>query len=244
MRCGYGGILVILRSAVLYCELMMRVRMPLLIVLGAWALAAVDGRAQTRATVPPPVAKKLSTDATCAAELGAGTKTKRRFCDVVIAHRAAESVTMKIPAHTGAAILQFDLHNRFDVSTRVLSPILFARHVATVAVVRSTGTVIDRASVLGEFRVAADAFDRVEGGLVENGAGAGAATTAPGGVKAVAPGQPLPIRVAIPAGLTSVGIVGIQLAATGKTGAKEVFETPGRPIAIVSNLRIEYTPIK
>jgi hypothetical protein len=224
---------------------MIRARVPLLIVLGAWALAAADGRAQTRSTAPPPpVAKKAVTDATCAAELGVGTKTKRRFCDVVITRTAAESVTMKIPAHAGGAVLQFDLHNRFDVSTRVLSPILFARHVATIAVVRATGAVIERASVLGEFRVAADAFDRVEGGSVGTGAAAGGAAGAPGSVIAVAPGQPLPIRVAIPAGLTSVGIVGIQLAATGKTGAKEVFETPGRPIAVVSNLRIEYTPIK
>jgi hypothetical protein len=222
-------------------RLMMRARMLLLIMSGAWVLAGADGRAQTRSAAPPPVAKKVVTDATCAAELGVGTKTKRRFCDVVITRTAAESVTMKIPAHAGGAVLQFDLHNRFDVSTRVLSPILFARHVATVAVVRPTGAVIERASVLGEFRVAADAFDRVEGGLVEVSPGAGGTTAS--GVKAVAPGQPLPIRVAIPAGLTSVGIVGIQLAATGKTGAKEVFETPGRPIAVVSNLRIEYTPL-
>jgi hypothetical protein len=220
---------------------MTRAQVTLLIVLGAWALGAAVGRAQTRSTAPPPVAKKVATDATCAAELGVGTKTKRRFCDVVITRTAMESVTMKIPAHTGSAVLQFDLHNRFDVSTRVLAPILFARHLATVAVVRSTGAVIERASVLGEFRVAADAFDRVEGGLVEAGTGTGNATQ--NGVKAVAPGQPLPIRVSIPAGLTSVGIVGVQLAATGKTGAKEVFETPGRPIAVVSNLRIEYTPV-
>jgi hypothetical protein len=37
--------------------------------------------------------------------------------------------------------------------------------------------------------------------------------------------------------------VGVQLSATGKTGAQEVFETQGRPIAVVSNLRIEYTPV-
>lgn len=223
---------------------MMRARVLLLIVLGVWALAADTGRAQTRSTAPPPpVAKKVTTDATCAAELGTGTKTKRRFCDVVITRTAAESVTMKIPAHAGTAVLQFDLHNRFDVSTRVLSPILFARHLATVAVVRSTGAVIERAAVLGEFRVAADAFDRIESGVVDGGPGAGGAAAAPGSVKAVAPGQPLAIRVSIPAGLTAVGIVGVQLSATGKTGAQEVFETQGRPIAVVSNLRIEYTPV-
>jgi hypothetical protein len=195
------------------------------------------GRAQTRAAAPAPLPKVVSTETTCAAVLGSGVKTKRRFCDVVITTSAAESVTMKIPPHVGSAVLQFDLHNRFDISTSVLSPRQFSRQLATVAVVRSTGAVIEREAVVGELRGAADAFDRIEPGVVEGGAG-------PGGARATAPGQPQAIRLTIPAGVTSIGILGIKLSVTGKTGATEVFETPGRPIAVVSNVRIEYTPIK
>lgn len=214
-----------------------RVRPSAPIVILMLSVVAGVGRAQTRSTAPPQVPKMVSTDITCAAVLGSGVKTKRRFCDVVITTSATESVTMKIPAHTGAATLQFDLHNRFDISTSVLSPRLFSRQIATVAVVRSTGALIEREAVLGELRVAADAFDRIEPGIVEGGAG-------PGGVRAMAPGQPQPIRVPIPAGVTSIGIVGVKLSATGKTGATEVFETQGRPIAVVSNVRVEYTPVR
>jgi len=186
--------------------------------------------AQSRATSAPQAARKISTDMTCASELGTGLKTKRRFCDVVITPLASESVTIKIPPHTGSALLQFDLHNRFDISTQPLAPLLFAHQVATVSVVRSPGAPIESAAVMGEIRVAADAYDRVESG------------TAPGVLKAVAPGQPQSVRMTIPAGVASVAILGVKLAATGPTGATEVFETQGRPIAVVSNVRVDYTP--
>jgi hypothetical protein len=47
--------------------------------------------------------------------------------------------------------------------------------------------------------------------------------------------------VTIPAGLTAIGIVGARLEET-RMGGKAAYDTPGRPIAIVSNLRLEYTP--
>jgi hypothetical protein len=37
-----------------------------------------------------------------------------------------------------------------------------------------------------------------------------------------------------------VGIVGNRLQTLTRAGGDEVFETPGRPVAIVSNLRLEY----
>jgi hypothetical protein len=188
--------------------------------------------AQTRAATPPPLPRKVFTDITCASALGAGVKTKRLFCDVVITPTASESVTMKLPPHTGTALLQFDLHNRFDVSTRVLAPVLFARHLATIAILRASGTMIESEAVMGETHTAADAFDRIDSGVPA------------GGLKSVAPGQPEAIRLTIPAGVPSFGIVGVKLAVTGPTGGTEVFETQGRPIALVSNVRLEYTPIK
>jgi hypothetical protein len=47
--------------------------------------------------------------------------------------------------------------------------------------------------------------------------------------------------VPIPPGLTSVGIVGIRLDVLTAAGS-DSFDTPGRPIAIVSNMQVEYTP--
>ena len=60
----------------------------------------------------------------------------------------------------------------------------------------------------------------------------------------MAPGQPEAIKVAVPAGLATVGIVGVKLEATTKDGSATHDGTgaPARPIAIVSNLRVAYTP--
>src|SRR5579862_1600261 len=118
-------------------RVMSRSRALALVMLLSEALTMRAVSAQTRAAAPPLPARKVFTDITCASALGIGVKTKRLFCDVVITPTAAESVTMKLPPHTGSALLQFDLHNRFDLSTRVLAPILFARHLATVAILRS-----------------------------------------------------------------------------------------------------------
>jgi hypothetical protein len=173
---------------------------------------------------------RVVTDAECAAPLGAGVKTKRAFCDVLIATAAGDSVSIAIPPHSGSPTLRFDLHNRFTVPAIVVPGALtFARHEAIVSVVRPTGSVISKAAVVREFRAVADLFDQIGGGAN------------PGGVKAVAPGPGEPIRVTVPTGLTSVGIVGTRLAVLMRS-SQEVFDTPGRPVAIVSNVRLEYRP--
>jgi hypothetical protein len=47
--------------------------------------------------------------------------------------------------------------------------------------------------------------------------------------------------VTVPAALTSVGVVGISLKV--KTWATdETFDTPGRPVALISNIRVQYHP--
>ena len=173
---------------------------------------------------------RVATNAECAAPLGAGVKTKRAFCDVLIATAPADSISLAMPPHTGAATLRFDLHNRFTVPAIVVPGALtFARHEAIVSVVQPTGAVISRAAVVREFRVVSDLFDQIGGGAN------------PGGVKAVAPGAGESVRVTIPTGLTSVGIVGTRLAVLMRT-SQEVFDTPGRPVAIVSSVRLEYRP--
>jgi hypothetical protein len=175
-------------------------------------------------------ARRTSNSVKCAADLGAGLKTKRQFCDVVIASSGDASIAMAIPPHTGTATLTFDLHNRFLVPVVTLDPSLaYSRHLAVVAVVRPTGEVIEQAAVMREFRSTSDLFDTIGGG------------GRPGGIKAVAPSEPEEVRITIPAGVSGIGIVGIRLDVTTRAG-KEAFDAPGRAIAIVSNPRISYTP--
>jgi hypothetical protein len=173
--------------------------------------------------------RRTSSAVKCAADLGAGLKTKRQFCDVVIASSGDASVAMAIPPHTGTATLTFDLHNRFLVPVVTLDPSLaFSRHLAVIAVVRSTGEPIEQAAVMREFRANDDLFDTIGGG------------GRPGGIKAVAPSEPEAVRITIPAGVTGIGIVGVRLDITTRAG-KEAFDAPGRAIAIISNPRISYT---
>ena len=189
------------------------------------AATPVDQRGTGRASVTRPVA-----NAACASDLGTGVKTKRRFCDVVIASTARESVSIAIPAHAGAAALMFDLHNRFTVPAANADAVQsFTRHTAVVAVVRPTGEVIERAAVSREYRSVADLFDRI------GGTGRGSPP------KVVAPGQAQAVRIEIPAGVTAVGIVGTRLEEWRVTG-RGAFDNPNKPIAMVSNLRLEYVP--
>jgi hypothetical protein len=187
----------------------------------------VTAGAQGTATRKP---ARFSTAFTCAADLGTGVASKRRFCDIIVASAAADSVSVTIPPHTGAATLQFDLHNRFTVPPgQVNAAQAFARQAAVIAVIRQTGDVIDRAAVSREYRKPADLFDRIAG------AGRGAPP------KGIAPGAPVGIRVTIPAGVGVVGIVGKRLEEWRASG-RGAFDSPGRAIAIVSNVRVEYTP--
>lgn len=193
--------------------------------IGIWVVGGTTMAAQ-RAT-----GMRVSTSKTCAASLGTGLKSKREFCDVIIARVPKDSVAITIPAHTGAATLMFDLHNRFLLPAVSTVPgLLYTRHEAIVSVVTNTGDVINRAAVVREFRLVSDLFDRITGG------------GRPGGVKAVAPGPAEPIRFVIPAGVNALGIVGSRLQTLTRAGGDEVFENPGRPVAIVSNVRVEFRP--
>jgi hypothetical protein len=190
--------------------------------------ASTMAAAQAGAARPP--AKRTSTQMTCAEDLGLGVASKRHFCDVIVASVAADSVSVTIPPHTGAATLMFDLHNRFTVPAGQVDPAqAFTRQTAVVAVIRQTGEAIDRAAVSRDYRTPADLFDRI--------AGSGR-SSAP---KADAPGAPQPVKVTIPAGLGIIGIVGSRLEELRASG-RGAYDEPGRAIAIVSNVRVEYTP--
>jgi len=166
-------------------------------------------------------------EASCAADLGKGVKTGREFCDVIIAATGADSVSMSIPSHSGAATLYFDLHPRFETMDPDADPArLFQRDRPIVAVVGPTGDLIDRVATAGEFRATTDLFDRIAGG-------------GPGGFKVVAPGFPSPIKVTLPAGTSAIGIVGLSLEITNRFNTA-AYSEPGRPVAIVSNWRIDY----
>jgi hypothetical protein len=79
-----------------------------------------------------------------------------------------------------------------------------------------------------EFRSAKDLTERIAGGA------------GPGGVKAVAPVGNEPITVTVPAGIDQVSLLGEVLDATSAAGRESA--APGRPVALVSNVTIEYRP--
>jgi hypothetical protein len=176
----------------------------------------------------PQRAPRITTAATCAAELGEGLTTGRKFCDVVVASAPGESIAIRIPAHRGTARLVFDLHNRIAVPPEDrATPETFVSNTAIVAVLGPSGE-IGRGAASSEFRRIADLFDRIGGGP-------------DGAAKIVAPGPATPVSMTIPAGIASVGIVGVRLEVATRLG-NQAYETPGRPIAIASDLRVEYTP--
>lgn len=185
----------------------------------AWCLVPV-------AMLAAAPANKFVTELQCPSDLGRGVKSKRAFCDIAAATDPAKGATVRLPPHTGASKLRFDLHNRFAVAGRTLP---FARASALVAVLNAnSGAIIDRAAVSGELRSELDLFDRIIG-------------TGPGGTKTIAPGRAEAVTVTIPASVSAIAIVGVRVELTTKVGS-EVFSSPGRPVAIISNLRLEYRP--
>jgi hypothetical protein len=198
---------------------------------------AVPAFPQTRKPVrklpPAPAAaavKKVAPDMTCPAPLGVGVRTKLAFCEVMAGRDPAGGAIIQIPPHKGPATLTFDLHNLHTYSEeQVKAHRAFARYTATIGVLTMDNTLISRAVVQNEFRTAADLVDRVGGGA------------GPGGVKAVAPTGSEAITVAIPEGELSVSLLGEKLAIERIDGAAS-YSQPGRPIAVVSNVMLEYRP--
>lgn len=185
-------------------------------------------RTTTRKPAPPPkpVAKTEPADVRCPEPLGVGVKTKATFCFVLAGRDPVEGVTITIPPHKDAT-LTFDLHNRHMYSeeeTRAGRG--YAKYTAVIGVLSMTGTLLGRGAVQSEFRGPRDLFDRITGGA------------GPGGVKAVAPLGREQVTISVPAGVDQVSLLGELLDSTTPAG-REV-AAPGRPVAIVSNVQVEY----
>ena len=164
----------------------------------------------------------------CPSLLGNGVRTARSFCDVLTGRDAATGIIIELPPHTGAVTLTFDLHNRHTYSEELIkTKRAYRRYTATIGVLTADNTLLTRAVVQNEFRTAADLVDRVSGGA------------GPGGVKAVAPTGTESITVIIPAAEEAVSILGEKLAVIRIDGTDN-FSAPGRPVAIISNVMLQY----
>jgi hypothetical protein len=187
--------------------------------------------AQKRAARPAPAATKTATpDVKCPSLIGMGVKTIRSFCDVPAGRDPSQGIVITLPPHSGPATLSFDLHARHTYSAELTKEgKAYAHYSAIVGVLTMKGDLLARAAVDAEFRTADDLFDRIGGGA------------GPGGLKAVAPVGREQVFVTIPAGVDEVSLLGETLDALTPAGHETVV-LPGRPVAIVSNLLVEYKP--
>ena len=197
------------------------------------AEASAQSRKPVRKAAPPPPPApptKATPDVMCPTPLGIGVTTKLSFCDVMTGRDPAAGVLIALPPHQGPVTLTFDLHNRHTYSEeQVKANRAYARYTATVGVLTLDNTLISRAIVQNEFRKAGDLVDRIGGGA------------GPGGVKAVAPTGTESIVITIPEGEERVSILGEKLTYERIDGSA-TYSSPGRPVAIISNVMIEYRP--
>jgi hypothetical protein len=186
----------------------------------------------TKKPKPQPAPVKAKTEpakVTCPESLGVGVKTGNSYCFVIAGRDPAQGALVAIPPHVGEATLRFDLHNRHTYSEEQMKAGRgFAKYTAVIGVLAMNGDLIERAAVQTEFRSARDIHERIAGGA------------GPGGVKAVAPIGNERVAIAIPANVAQVSLLGELLDAT--TAAGRETGAPGRPVAIVSNVSIEYKP--
>jgi hypothetical protein len=182
--------------------------------------------------VPPPPAalQKVAPLVVCPTLLGVGVATKLRFCDVMSERDPAAGVLIPLPPHTGPVTLTFNLHNRHTYSEeQTKANRAYARYTATIGVLTMDNTLISRAVVQSEFRTVGDLVDRIGGGA------------GPGGVKAVAPTGSESVSIIIPEGEEQVSILGEKLIHERIDGSA-TYTSPGRPIAVISDLMVEFRP--
>ena len=211
----------------------MRERLTRALILAAVVLLTdgVEAQRASRGRVAPPAMKTEPAVVECPSLLGEGVKTGRSFCDVLTGRGVEGGVAVKLPPHTGNVTLTFDLHNRHTYSEELIKGgRAYRQYTATIGVLTADNTLLTRAVVQSEFRSAADLIDRIGGGA------------GPGGVKAVAPNGLETISVVIDAAEQSAGIVGEKLTVVSPDGPPDNFVTPGRPIAIISNVQVRYRP--
>jgi hypothetical protein len=189
-----------------------------------------SSKSQTRAPDPRTIRERPLMQ--CPSILGNGVSTQQLYCDVLAGTEPASGLRITIPPHTGDVTLRFTLHNRQTYSeSEAREGRAFARYTASVRVLSPSGEPIGRALIQSEFRAARDLVERIGGGA------------GPGGVKAVAPTGVEQIVTTLPANLSEVSIVGERLLIERKDGSETV-TAPGRPVAVISAVEIEYRPGK
>jgi hypothetical protein len=121
------------------------------------------------------------------------------------------------------------LHNRHTYSAeQEKAGRAFTRYTATIGVLTMDNTLLSRAVIQGEFRKEPDLFDRI-------------AADCASGVKAVAPTGVESIAIEIPAGIDQVSILGEKLS-TSRLDGDALYTAPGRPLAVISQVVVEYKP--
>jgi hypothetical protein len=208
----------------------------------ALVIAIPGSDAQTRKTTgkaPQRAAKKapelplsrIQAEWRCMSELGVGVSTGRRFCDVLTGNDPKQGVLVTVPPHRGPVTMSFELHNRHTYSAELVKlKQAYRKYTATIGVLSMDNTLIDRAVVMSEFRTEKDLFDRIGGGA------------GPGGVKAVAPSGDEFITIELPEDVgEQVSVLGEKLSVVRPDGVDN-FSSPGRPIASISNVMLEFRP--
>jgi hypothetical protein len=179
---------------------------------------------------PPPPLTRAAAAVQCPSELGIGVTSKRAFCDVLTGRDPADGIVVTIPPHRGPVRISFELHNRHTYSEELVKAgQAYRRYTATIGVLTMDNTLVDRAIIESEFRTAKDLYDRIGGGA------------GPGGVKAVAPSGDEFIEMELPEAADQVSILGEKLTVVRPDGTDQ-FTSPGRPIATISNVMLEYRP--
>ena len=179
---------------------------------------------------PEPPLSRIQADWQCVSELGIGVSTGRRFCDVLTGNDPKEGVLVTIPPHRGPVTISFELHNRHTYSAELVKlKQAYRKYTATIGVLTMDNTLVDRAVVMTEFRTEKDLLDRIKGGA------------GPGGVKAVAPLGDEFITIELPDVQEQVSILGEKLTVVRPDGVDN-FSSPGRPIATISNVMLEFRP--
>lgn len=187
-------------------------------------------KAPARPAPKTPALTRAAAEIRCPSVLGVGVATRRQFCDVLTGQEPRDGIVVTVPPHRGAARLSFDLHNRHTYSEDLVREgRAFRRYTASIGVLTLDNTLVRRAVIEGEFRTVADLFDRIAGGA------------GPGDVKAVAPAGSESITLELPPGVREVSILGERLTVRRPDGT-DVYTSPGRPVAAISNVQIEYQP--
>jgi hypothetical protein len=187
-------------------------------------------RKPATARVLPPVTEPAMVE--CPVMLGDGVRDGVSYCDVVIGRDPLGGIVIRFPPHQGPVTVTFNLHNRHTYSEeQVKTNRAYHRYTATIGVLALDNTLLSRFYVQNEFRTPADLVDRIRGG------------SGPGGLKAVAPTgtEPITIVVTEDDAKDGVSILGEKLSVVRVDGS-DSFTAPGRPIAVISNVMLEYRP--